>query len=67
LSMGWTMKGMTPRPIPVTIHFLAVSATPGSALASPTREAAQIRLMRKPESMNVCYRTRTICGSHLAL
>ena len=50
-SMGWTMKGMTPSPIPVVAHFLVFSATDGIALASPRRDPAQIRLIRKPESM----------------
>ena len=47
--MGWTMKGMTPSPSPVVAHFLVFSATEGNALASPMRDPAQIRLMRKPD------------------
>ena len=43
------MKGMTPSPSPVVAHFLVFSATEGNALASPMRDPAQIRLMRKPD------------------
>ena len=38
LSMGCTMKGMVPSPIPVVAHFLLVSATCGIALAIPASE-----------------------------
>merc|ERR1719244_306977 len=48
LSMGWTMKGITPRPIPVVAHFRDVSATWGMALAMPAREKAQMRLIVNP-------------------
>lgn len=48
VSMGCTMKGMTPSPMPVVAHFLLVSATCGSVLARPTSEKAQMRLMVKP-------------------
>ena len=49
------MKGMTPSPSPVVAHFLVFSATEGRALASPTREPAQIRLMRKPDIKSEFY------------
>ena len=44
------MRGITPRPRPVTIQFLAVTATPGRALARPRPAAQHIRLIVKPES-----------------
>ena len=53
LSMGCTMKGITPSPSPVTAHFLALSATPGTVRARPIREKAQILLIRKPTKMGV--------------
>ena len=43
------MKGITPRPRPVVAHFRVFSATDGIALASPRRDPAQIRLIRKPD------------------
>ena len=49
LSMGWMMSGMTPRPRPVTIQFLAVTATPGRALARPRPAPQQMRFIVKPE------------------
>jgi len=58
LSIGWTMKGITPNPRPVTAHFLAVSATPGMVLARPIREKAQILLIRNPGTIteaNACH------------
>ena len=47
--MGWMMSGMTPRPRPVTIQFLAVTATPGRALARPRPAPQHMRFIVKPE------------------
>ena len=42
------ISGITPRPRPVTIQFLAVTATPGRALARPRPAPQHIRFIVKP-------------------
>ena len=51
------MSGITPRPRAVTIQFLAVTATPGSALARPMPAPQHIRFIVKPAKKD---------GQHLA-
>ena len=47
------MAGMTPRPTAVVIHFLVFKGTLGATLANPSREAAQILLIVKPEKYSI--------------
>ena len=70
LSMGWMMSGMTPRPRPVTIQFLAVTATPGRALARPRPAPQQMRFIVKPEEeelVNLRLLSKNICWSAILI
>ena len=53
LSIGWMISGMTPRPRPVTIQFLAVSATPGKTFARLMPAPQHMRLIVKPEQLGL--------------
>lgn len=58
VSMGWTMKGMQPRPIAVVTHLRVVRGTKGSVFASTSKEAAHTLLMVKPGTIteaNACH------------
>ena len=68
LSMGCTMKGITPSPSPVTAHFLALSATPGTVRARPIREKAQILLIRKPtKNKSEVFKVKNLDRANLEL
>ena len=53
------ISGITPRPRPVTIQFLAVTATPGRALARPKPAPQHIRFMVKPAKKRVKIKFRS--------
>ena len=48
-SIGWTIKGITPRPTAVVIHLRVVKGSFGATFASENREPAQILLIVNPE------------------
>ena len=48
-SIGWTIKGITPRPTAVVIHLRVFKGSFGATFASENKEPAQILLIVNPE------------------
>ena len=57
-SIGWTIKGITPRPTAVVIHLRVVKGSFGATFASENREPAQILLIVNPEIKALLERGR---------